>query len=278
MKREQLAINSVSTAWPGLYAALDAYRKAGFRNVELPLNHLKGEMEKGKKVCDLKAAFDSRGMKCIGGFETELKCFGTPEQMVVNLATIVANARLLGEMGAGALVVGTDGPAEKVADPVGTIAKRVATAASIVKGTGVSILLEFNWSPVIKSLRTAVEAARRSGARNTGVIFDTAHYHCTPTKFDQLNRENVKWVKHVHLNDMRDKPGELSNCNADRVLPGKGILDLKAIIARLEECGYKGLFAIELFNEELWKMPVGKSAPLMMKSLLPYCGGKSRRR
>jgi len=39
MKREQLAINSVSTAWPELYAGLDAYRKAGFRNVELPLGH-----------------------------------------------------------------------------------------------------------------------------------------------------------------------------------------------------------------------------------------------
>ena len=88
-------------------------------------------------------------------------------------------------------------------------------------------------------------------------LFDPAHYHTTPTKFEHLTAETVRWIRHVHLNDMRDKPGELSDCNADRVLPGAGMLDAHALISRLEEHGYTGFFSLEMFNADLWALPVG---------------------
>jgi sugar phosphate isomerase/epimerase len=75
----------------------------------------------------------------------------------------------------------------------------------------------------------------------------------------------------VHVDDMRDKPAELSNCNSDRVLPGQGILDLRALFGRLEEHGYRGLYSIEMFSEELWAMPAEQAAQQMYDSLLPLC-------
>ena len=59
---------------------------------------------------------------------------------------------------------------------------------------------------------------------------------------------------------MAAKPGELSDCNADRVLPGEGILDLPALIAVLERHGYAGFFSIEMFNADLWAMPAAEAA------------------
>jgi 4-hydroxyphenylpyruvate dioxygenase len=105
---------------------------------------------------------------------------------------------------------------------------------------------------------------------NVGVLFDPAHYHCTPTKFDQLTPENVATIRHVHVDDMSDKPGELSNCNSDRALPGKGCLDLKSIFGQLEKYGYKGYFSIEMFSEKLWAMPARKASKIMYDSLLPF--------
>jgi 2-keto-myo-inositol isomerase len=70
---------------------------------------------------------------------------------------------------------------------------------------------------------------------------------------------------------MRDKPPELSNCNSDRVLPGEGILDLPAILGQIERHGYEGAFSIELFNEDLWAMPVEEAARRMYESLLLLC-------
>lgn len=75
----------------------------------------------------------------------------------------------------------------------------------------------------------------------------------------------------MHVNDMANKPGELSHCNADRMLPAAGILDLHGLIGRLEEHGYAGSFSIEMFSEDLWQQPASEAAARCYRSLLPYC-------
>jgi 4-hydroxyphenylpyruvate dioxygenase len=269
MQPTQLAINSVSTRQDNLEQALAAYAAAGFTNVEFVLSHPKEYLDQGHSVDDLRKLLDQHGLRCIGGFEGGVSCFGDP---AANDA-VIANARLLGDLGATALVVGTDGPAEgtTIEDPLGTMARVFADLGNRIKDTGVSICIEFNWSPIVKSLRTAAEIAERSGVENVGVLFDPAHYHCTPTKFDQINARTVPFIKHVHVNDMTDKPGELSNCNADRALPGAGHLDLPGIFGAIEQHGYRGYFSIEMFSDALWAKPVAEAAQMMYQSLLPLC-------
>lgn len=271
MKKSQLAINSISTRHADLEEALAAYSAAGFTHVEFALPQVRKYLSGGKTEADARRLLDRHHLRCIGGFHTHLEVFSPAESRAKNHATILANARLLRELGGNNLVLGTDGPSQPVADPVGDIAAALGEVAAQVAETGVNLLVEFNWSPVVKSLRTAVDAARRSGAKNVGVLFDPAHYHCTPTKFEMIHAESVRWIRHVHLNDMRDKPGELSNCNSDRVLPGQGCLDLRALLGALEKHGYRGGYSIEMFNEELWAMPAARAARLMYESLLPYC-------
>jgi 4-hydroxyphenylpyruvate dioxygenase len=274
MKKSQLAINSVSTIRFGLEDILPAYHAAGFENVEFVLKHVKDYLAQGHTLDDVKRLLAQNQLRCIGGFETHLACFAPAEQKAQNHALIIENAGLLSALGATSMVVGTDGPAEgsQVADPTAEIVRTFAEVARKVKSTGVTLCLEFNWSPVVKSLRTAADIARRSRASNVGVLFDPAHYHCTPTKFDQLNAENIAFVRHVHVDDMADKPGELSNCNSDRALPGKGCLDLRAIFRQLEKNGYKGYFSIEMFSERLWAMPPRAAAKVMYESLMPFVG------
>lgn len=270
MKTSQLAINSVSTIRADLEECLAAYHAAGFQNVEFVLKHVKDYLAQGHTVEDVCALLARYELRCIGGFETGVECFSPREQRAENHARILENARLLSALGATAMVVGTDGPAEPVADPAGEIAKVFAQVAKQIKPTGITLCLEFNWSPVVKSLRTAADIARKTRMSNVGVLFDPAHYHCTPTKFDQLNAANIAMIRHVHVDDMNDKPGELSNCNSDRALPGKGCLDLKAIFGQLEKNGYKGYFSIEMFSEKLWAMPARKAARIMYDSLQPF--------
>jgi 4-hydroxyphenylpyruvate dioxygenase len=274
MKKSQLAINSVSTIRFGLEDILPAYHAAGFENVEFVLKHVKDYLAQGHTLDDVKRLLAQNQLRCVGGFETHLACFAPDEDKARNHELIVENARLLAELGAASMVVGTDGPADgsSVADPTAQIVKTFAEVARKVKSTGVTLCLEFNWSPVVKSLRTAADIARRTRASNVGVLFDPAHYHCTPTKFDQLNAENIAFIRHVHVDDMADKPGELSNCNSDRALPGKGCLDLRGIFRQLEKHGYKGFFSIEMFSERLWAMPPRAAAKVMYESLMPLVG------
>jgi len=274
VKIEQLAINSVSTRHEDLVEALDAYAAAGFRNVEFVLPHVKDWLARGHDVDDVRHLLAARNLRAIGGFEKALECFSAPESRQANYELHLRNARLIHEFGGGTLVVGTDGPAQPVADPLAaldTVAGTLSNLARQIEGLDVSIALEFNWGPLIKSLHSAVLVAARVDHPQVGVLFDPAHYHTTPTKFEHLTATTVRWIKHVHLNDMRDKPGDLSNCNSDRVLPGEGILDLEALIATLERYGYNGYFSIEMFNEDLWHLPAAEAARRCYASLIPLC-------
>ena len=274
MKRGQLAINSVSTKTTSLSECLPAYGGAGFKHVELAFSHIRSFLKNGGTTGQMKTMLEDNGLLCIGGFEAPVLCFASERERQENHDLTVRNAGLLAELGASVLVVGTDGPEglnpnskpiERIAEVFGELSGRLAD-------TGVTLCIEFNWSPIVKSFRTAAEIARRSEASNVGVLFDLAHYHCTPTKLAELNKENVKKICHVHVDDMRDKPAELSNCNSDRVLPGQGCLDVKGILDLIEMNGYEGYFSIEMFSEELWAMPVNEASRRMYESLLPLCG------
>ncbi len=268
MKTHQLAINSVSTGHTTLDEALQAYAGAGFTNAEFYLPHLRSKLTEGLSVAGLKALLENYGIQCIGGFEHSFEAFSPPEQRAANHRSLLANARFLAELGATSMVVGTDGPGGDSGGALEIITQELAGLAAQLEDTGVNLCIEFNWSPIVRSVRTAVQIARESGAPNLGVLFDPAHYHCTPSKLEQLTAASVPFIKHVHVDDMKDIPGELSNCNTDRALPGQGHLDLRGIFGRLEQFGYNGCYSIEMFDNDLKAMPTAQAAQLMYDSLL----------
>ena len=272
MHTPQLAINSVSTRQEGLEEALAAYAAAGFRQVEFLLPLVKEWLAQGHTVAEGRRLLAAHGLRSIGGFQLPVECFSPSGSRGANHESHRANASLIHELGGGTLVVGTDGPPQPSVDALDVVAETLRGLAEGVEDLDVDIALEFNWGPLVKSLRSAVLVCKKADHPRLGVLFDPAHYHTTVTKFEHLNADTVRWIKHVHLNDMADKPGELSDCNADRVLPGEGILDLPALIAALERHGYDGSYSIEMFNEELWQLPVAEAARRCYQSLLPLCG------
>lgn len=271
MRTAQLAINSVSTRQAGLEEALAAYAAAGFRQVEFVLPLVKDWLARGHTVADARGLLAEHEIRPIGGFQLALECFSPPDAQRANHATQRQNAELIHALGGGTLVVGTDGPAEPSLDALGTVAEILHGFLAATDDLDVTVALEFNWGPLVKSLQSAVGVCEQVGQPRVGVLFDPAHYHTTVTKLEHLTPEAVRWVKHVHLNDMADKPGDLSDCNADRVLPGEGILDLPTLISTLECHGYAGLFAVEMFNADLWRLPAAEAAARCYRSLVRLC-------
>lgn len=271
MKRAQLAINSISTRQRDLAEAMIAYASAGFTNVEFHLPLVKSWLGEGEDVSEARRLLADHGLRAIGGFETHVACFAPIEERRTNHRLVLANAVLVHELGGGTLVVGTDGPERPAVAALDTVANVLGELSDQMDGLDVSLALEFNWSPLVKSLASAVAVCERVGDPRVGILFDPAHYYTTVSKLEQLDSRAVGWINHVHVDDMADKPGELSDCNADRVLPGKGILDLAAILDRLEAHGYDGFFSIEMFNAELWQLPAAEASRRCYESLLPLC-------
>ena len=271
MKAEKLTINSQCTFHWNLEEALDAYAAAGFRNVEPHLNLVKDWLDDGHTVDQTRELFASRGLSVVASSQLEVACFGSPDARIFNLKANAANAALIRELGADKMIVGTDGPEQVSVEALDTVADAARNLAEFTEDLGVDIAIEFNWSPLVRSLQSAVRVAEIADHPRVGVLFDTAHYHVTPTKLGDINANSVGYIKHVHLNDMPDKPADLTHKDSDRVLPGEGVLDLPGIIAALEDNGYEGFFSIELFNEDLWRLPTKESARRCYESLVQLC-------
>lgn len=271
MQLTQLAINSISTRHRDLEEAIRAYAGAGFRQVEFNLPLVKNWMSNGASAASVRGLLESLGLHSIGGFEAGVICFGSDESRAANHELHIGNARLIHELGGGILVVGTDGPARPSLEALDTVGDTLSGLADRMKDLDVEIALEFNWSPLVKSLKSAALVCERAAHPKVGILFDPAHYYTTVSKFEDLKPETVRWIKHVHMDDMSDKPADLSNCNSDRVLPGDGVLDLAAIVSRLEQYGYGGDYSIEMFNEDLWQLPAAEAARRCYNSLIRLC-------
>jgi 2-keto-myo-inositol isomerase len=271
MTPDRLAINSVTTRHATLLEALDAYAAAGFRNVEFVLPQAKAWLGEGHTVGDLKAELERRGLRSIGGFEAGLSCFGDAAAQATNHDLHLANAQLIHDLGGGTLVVGTDGPPQPSEEALVVVGQTLRGLVERMAGLDVTVAVEFNWSPLVRSFKSAVRVSEVADHERAGILFDPAHYHCTSSKLEHLTPEGVRWVRHVHMDDMRDKPGELSHCNDDRVLPGEGIVGLPALIERLEAGGYRGYWSLEMFSAELWALPAAEAARRGYESLRRLC-------
>jgi 2-keto-myo-inositol isomerase len=271
MKAQRLAINSQCTFHWNLEEALDAYSAAGFRCVEPHLNLVKNWLDDGHTVDEARELFESRELRVVASSQLEVMCFGSPDARMPNLRANAENARLIRELGADKMIVGTDGPEQNSVKALDAVAGAMWNLAEATEDVGVDIAIEFNWSPIIKSLQSAVRVAEIANHPRVGVLFDTAHFHVTPTKLRDINDRSVRYIKHVHLNDMPGIPADLTHRDFDRVLPGEGVIDLPEIILRLEQNGYEGYFSIEMFSAELWKLPAKEAARRCYESLLPLC-------
>ncbi len=274
MKAERLAINSQCTFHWNLEEALDAYAAAGFRNVEPHLNLVKDWLDDGHTVDEARELFESRELRVVASSQLEVMCFGSPDARMPNLRANAENARLIRELGADKMIVGTDGPEQNSVEALDAVASAMWNLAEATEDVGVDIAIEFNWSPIIKSLQSAVLVAQIADHPRVGVLFDTAHYHVTPTKLRDIRESSVRYIKHVHLDDMPDSPADLTHRDFDRVLPGEGVIDLPEIISALERNGYEGYFSIEMFSAELWRLPAKEAARMCYESLLQLCEGE----
>jgi sugar phosphate isomerase/epimerase len=271
MHADQLAINTVSIRQAAFEEAVDAIAAANFRHVEFRLSLVKDWLEDGHTIKQARNLLEDLQLTSIGGFERAVECFAEPAAVRASLDVHLQNAALIHALGGGTMVVGTDGPETPSLEALDTVAKTFQKLARSIEGLNVNIALEFNWGPLVKSLNSAVLVCEKVNHPQVGVLFDPAHYYTTTTKFEDINERSGRWINHVHFNDMADKPGDLSNCNSDRVLPGHGVLDLPTLIDALELNGYEGYFSIELFNEELWQLPAHETARLACESAIKLC-------
>ena len=84
------------------------------------------------------------------------------------------------------------------------------------------------------------------------LVLDSCHWHASGA--GSLDAFPIDRVAMVHLNDAPRKPPRDIE-DADRLLPGRGVIRLAELIAMLRAGGYQGPWSLETFNPDYWAAP-----------------------
>lgn len=84
------------------------------------------------------------------------------------------------------------------------------------------------------------------------LVLDSCHWHASGAS--PLTGFPIDRLAMVHLNDAPGKaPREIED--ADRLLPGRGVIRLRELIGMLRDAGYGGPWSLETFNPDYWALP-----------------------
>ena len=120
--------------------------------------------------------------------------------------------------------------------------------ASICRAEGAELAFEFMGFPwaAVRSLGEALSVYAGP------LVVDTFHWVLGDRNLHELRALDPARLAAVHVNDA-PSPDLSSLSDADRVLPGEGVLQLKEFYEAIASTGYDGVYSVELFNPKLWR-------------------------
>jgi 2-keto-myo-inositol isomerase len=96
----------------------------------------------------------------------------------------------------------------------------------------------------------AIATETVDGIDGVDLVLDSCHWHASGS--ERLDGYPVDRLVLVHVNDAPAKPPRLIE-DADRLLPGEGVIKLADLIGNLKARGFKGPWSLETFNPTYWK-------------------------
>jgi len=91
----------------------------------------------------------------------------------------------------------------------------------------------------------AVDIVHQVNQPSFRILFDTWHLWDTPDVFTHIDN-NIDLIAGVHIDDWRDP----TRSWLDRAFPGEGIMNVGALMDRLDAAGFRGFYDVEIFSDD----------------------------
>jgi sugar phosphate isomerase/epimerase len=214
----------------GPVALVLAAAEAGFGSVGLPLRSgalkpLQTEIIDQPVKREIIAACHDTGVRI---FDTEALVLG---HLPDDLPQVLETAAALGATRISCLGHEARHGPGNLRDPAAALADLCREAAQF----DLTIAVEFMGFRSINSLGAAERIVEASGSANAGIVLDALHIQRTGATPEQIARLRQGIVSHLQLCDARlIAPDDLAQeARGDRLLPGEGVISLRAIIDAL---------------------------------------------
>jgi 2-keto-myo-inositol isomerase len=225
---------------------IDIARAAGFDGVEVRAERL---LDAPNEVREAAAVIRPGEVWSLNGIQLQLRSDGTldRERLDEELPPRLEICRALGAAYLLVVPPRTSGVDRKQA--AATMQEGLAIACDRAADDHVRIAFEFLGfadCPIDTPSRSAEVVAE---VPEVEVVLDPCHWHGGGS--GSLDGFPVDRLAMVHLNDAPAKPPREIE-DADRLLPGRGVIRLAELVAELRGRGYAGPWSLETFNPAYW--------------------------
>jgi sugar phosphate isomerase/epimerase len=222
----------------------------GYSAIELWHDDIDAYLATGGTLADIRKAVEDAGLSVPtsiylkGWFETE----GAEHARALEECKRRLNQAA--KVGAQHIIAGP--PAGKADHELG--ARNYRELLELGKEFGVKPALEYlGFVEEFNCIEDALDVVARSGHSDATIVHDPFHIFRGGGSFDAVSSLSADQIAIFHFNDAPASPSREEQHDADRVMPGDGILELKALLASLRDIGYDRWLSLELFREDLWQ-------------------------
>ncbi|MBZ0303810.1 MAG: sugar phosphate isomerase/epimerase [Anaerolineae bacterium] len=140
--------------------------------------------------------------------------------------------------------------------PMPRLVEAFAALCKEAEDYGATIGFEFMASATIDNLKDSLALVQTANAKNGGLIVDIVHAVTLGITLDEISRIPLPYLINVELNDGTLPGSPRYDPARARRFCGEGEFDIKGFIRCVDEMGYTGPWAVEVFSEELTQLPL----------------------
>jgi sugar phosphate isomerase/epimerase len=143
------------------------------------------------------------------------------------------------------------GDFDNTACPMSRIIEAFAELCKEAEDYSATIAFEFMASAMIDNLQDSLTMVETAGAKNGGIMLDMAHVAGLGIPYKDIGHIPLQYLINVELNDGTLPGSPRHDPSRVRRFCGEGEFDIKGLIKCVNEMGYTGPWAVEVFSQEL---------------------------
>jgi len=276
----RFALNGATTGPADLRTDLRAAREAGYQGLEIRDTKLRDYLKAGGTLAGLRQDLQDAGLEVytLNALEHATHVSGAA------LLALLDRVRTFCEWAAALecpYVVAVPSFTSEVGDPSRmqeTAVEALRAIAQAARPYRVKVGFEFLGFPhcTVNTLGLAREIVDAAGDPGLGLVIDAFHFFVGGSSREMLEGLDPRRLFIVHLDDAEDLPPERLT-DAQRLLPGDGVIPLRELVRQIEMLGYDGPWSIELFRPEYYAwdpVRLARVAREKMEALFERRGGR----
>lgn len=250
MARFGYCLNSSTIRPAPILKKIEVAAAAGYGAIELWHDDIDLYLQSGGTLRDLRKAIDDSGLAI--PTTIYIKGWFQPAGEEHRQAMDEIKRRLEQSAAVGSQHIIAGPPAGKADRELG--AKHYHELLELGRQFGVKPAMEYlGFVDDINTIEDALEIMRKSGHPDATIVIDPFHCFRGGGSIESIAKLTSNQIAISHFNDSPASPPRETQHDADRVMPGDGIVDLKRYCELLSATGYNRWLSLELFREDLWQ-------------------------